>query len=196
MFTGIIETTGNVGAFNNRGDDRRLMVEAPASFLRGVRKGDSIACNGVCLTVAAKSARRFETDVSLETLHATTAAQWRKGDALNLEKALTLNQPLGGHLVSGHVDGVGRLESSRPDGRSQRMVFSLPRPLARYVAKKGSVCIDGISLTVNEIKGLRFGLNIVPHTLRCTTLGQLRPGDRVNIEVDLIARYLERLYRK
>jgi riboflavin synthase len=172
------------------------MVEAPARFLDGVAIGDSIACSGVCLTVVALKGRRFAADASVETLSATTARAWRAGTALNLERALTLGQPLGGHLVSGHVDGVGRLASRRADGRSERLRFSLPRALARYVARKGSICVDGVSLTVNEAGAGGFGVNIVPHTLRHTTLGRLAPGDAVNLEVDLVARYLEKLARK
>ena len=195
MFTGIIATLGKVAAAEKHGRDRRLTFEAGAGFLRGVRIGDSIACSGVCLTVAALRGRRFAADVSVETLEATTAWAWRAGTVVNLEKALTLSQPLGGHLVSGHVDGVGRLVSRRQDARSRRLEFSLPRALARYVAQKGSICVDGVSLTVNEAGSRLFGVNIVPHTLRHTTLGRLNPGDAVNLEVDLLARYLERLRR-
>lgn len=201
MFTGIVSGTGRVAAVERRGRDARLSIETPAGFLKGVQAGDSIACGGVCLTVAALARRRFTVDVSVETLGATTAAGWRAGTHLNLEKALTLAQPLGGHLVSGHVDGVGRLASRRADGRSERLRFSLPRVLARYVARKGSICVDGVSLTVNSVVRKAggaggFGVNIVPHTLRHTTLGRLAPGDAVNLEVDLVARYLEELARK
>jgi riboflavin synthase len=201
MFTGLVSGVGRVVAVARRGRDARLSIEAPRGFLRGVKAGDSIACAGVCLTVAARTPRRFTADVSAETLGATTAAGWRAGTRLNLEKALTLAQPLGGHLVSGHVDGVGRLASRRADGRSERLLFSLPRALARYVARKGSICVDGVSLTVNNVAGRAggaggFGVNIVPHTLRHTTLGRLAPGDAVNLEVDLVARYLEKLARK
>lgn len=193
MFTGIVESLGQVVAAEKHGRDRRLTIEAAGRFLRGVKAGDSIACSGVCLTVAGLRGRRFAADVSVETLAATTAAAWRAGTVLNLEKALTLARPLGGHLVSGHVDGVGRLAGRRKDARSWRLRFTLPRGLARYVAKKGSVCVDGVSLTVNEVGARAFGVNIVPHTLRHTTLGRLDPGDAVNVEVDLLARYLERL---
>ena len=196
MFTGIVSSIGRVVAIEFRGGDRRLTLEAGAGFLKGVRVGDSIACSGVCLTVAALKGRRFVADVSVETLTATTAGAWRAGTQLNLEKALTLAQPLGGHLVSGHVDGVGRLASRKADGRSARLTFNAPRALMRYVARKGSVCVDGVSLTVNEAGAGGFGVNIVPHTLRHTTLGQLSPGDPVNLEVDLLARYLEKLIKK
>lgn len=193
MFTGIVVAQGRIAALNKSGGDRRLTIETPAGFLKRSKPGDSVAVNGVCLTVAGTRGRQFTADVSVETLNATTARIWRADDALNLEKALALGQPLGGHLVSGHVDGVGRLVSKQRDARSWRMEFSLPKPLARYLARKGSVCIDGVSLTVNGINGLRFGVNIVPHTHQSTTLGRLQPGAPVNIEVDLIARYLERL---
>jgi riboflavin synthase len=201
MFTGIVSGVGRVVAVGRRGRDARLSIEAPAGFLRGVKAGDSIACGGVCLTVAALARRRFTVDASVETLGLTTAGAWRAGTRLNLEKALALSQPLGGHLVSGHVDGVGRLVSRKADGRSQRLEFSLPRALARYVARKGSICVDGVSLTINDVSAKaggagRFGVNIVPHTLRHTTLGRLAPGDAVNLEVDLVARYLEKLARK
>jgi riboflavin synthase len=200
MFTGIVSAIGTLVTVEHRGGDRRLFVEAKAAFLKGVKLGDSIACSGVCLTVAARKGRRFAADVSVETLTATTARSWRPGTLLNLEKALTLAQPLGGHLVSGHVDGVGRLAGRKADARSARLRFEVPRELARYIARKGSVCVDGVSLTVNSIAGEGgkggFGVNIVPHTLRHTTLGRLKPGDPVNLEVDLLARYLERLTRK
>ena len=193
MFTGIIGSVGTLVSVEHRGGDRRLVVEAGKAFLRGVKPGDSIACSGVCLTVAGLRGARFTADVSVETLTATTAGSWRAGTALNLEKALTLAQPLGGHLVSGHVDGVGRLAARRADGRSQRLRFTVPRSLARYIARKGSVSVDGVSLTVNDVDANRFGVNIIPHTLSQTTLGALTAGSTVNIEVDLVARYLERL---
>jgi riboflavin synthase len=201
MFTGIVSSIGQVVAIEFRGGDRRLTVEAGAGFLKGVKLGDSIACSGVCLTAAALKGKRFVADVSVETLTATTAGSWRAGTRVNLEQALTLAQPLGGHLVSGHVDGVGRLAARKADGRSARLTFNAPRALMRYVARKGSVCIDGVSLTVNEVVGTAggaggFGVNIVPHTLRQTTLGRLSPGDPVNLEVDLLARYLEKLVKK
>lgn len=201
MFTGIVTDIGRLVSVERRGGDVRLLVEARAGFLKGVRLGDSIACSGVCLTVVALKPRRFAVDVSVETLGATTAGSWRPGTALNLEKALTLAQPLGGHLVSGHVDGVGRLSGRAPEGRSERLRFSVPHELNRYIARKGSVCVDGVSLTVNDegsgaVGSSGFGVNIVPHTLAHTTLGRLKPGDPVNLEVDLLARYLEKLNKK
>jgi len=196
MFTGIVCSIGTLVSVEHRGGDRRLAIEAGPGFLRGVKLGDSIACSGVCLTVAGLRGRRFAADVSVETLTATTARSWHAGTALNLERALTLAQPLGGHLVSGHVDGVGRLAERRAEGRSVRLRFTVPRGLSRYIARKGSVCVDGVSLTVNAVGRAGFGVNIVPHTLRQTTLGRLKPGDPVNLEVDLLARYLERLIKK
>lgn len=195
MFTGIVEALGTVVSVEKRGRDRRIVIEAPARFLKSAKLGDSIACGGVCLTVAGKRANRFTADVSVETLEATTAGAWRKGSRINLEPALTLAKPLGGHLVSGHVDGTGRLAGREVEARSVRMTFALPKSLIRYVARKGSICVDGVSLTVNEAGEGGFGVNIVPHTLRHTTLGGLAPGDPVNLEVDLIARYLERLLK-
>lgn len=192
MFTGIVQAVGRVAAVKDLGKDRRVTIAAGA-LLRGARKGDSIAVAGVCLTVTGKAAGRFTADVSAETLSATTAGGWTAGSMVNLEKALTPATPLGGHLVSGHVDGVGRLVASGAEGQSRRLRFAVPQPLARYIAAKGSVCIDGVSLTVNDVGRREFGVNIVPHTLRHTTLGRLHPGDPVNVEVDLIARYLERL---
>ena len=194
MFTGIVQAVGTVVREEIRGGDRRVTIEAPRGFLRGVKLGDSIACSGVCLTVVSLKGQRFAADVSGETLTATTAGSWRSRVALNLEKALTLATPLGGHLVSGHVDGVGRLKGRRPDGRSWRLSFAVPHGLSRYIARKGSICVDGISLTVNEVGKAGFGVNIVPHTLERTTLGRLAVGDPVNLEVDLLARYLERLH--
>jgi riboflavin synthase len=192
MFTGIIETLGTIADVSDLGGDRRLTIEAGA-WLDGVRPGDSIAVSGVCLTAIEIRDGRFMADVSVETLHGTTAGHWKAGTAVNLEKALTLDRPLGGHLVSGHVDGVGHLRARREDARSARLRFELAPELARYVAAKGSITVDGVSLTVNDIQDGEFGVNIVPHTLRHTTLGALQPGHPVNLEVDLIARYLERL---
>ena len=193
MFTGIVTGLGRIATIEHRAGDRRLRIETPAGFLKGVKRGDSIGVSGICLTVASKRARSFEADVSTETLVTTTARSWHAGTTVNLEKALALGQTLGGHLVSGHVDGVGRLASKKRESRSWRLSFSLEPPLARYVARKGSISVDGVSLTVNRIKGLQFEVNIVPHTHRHSTLGLLAPGDPVNLEVDLIARYLERL---
>lgn len=192
MFTGIIEAVGEVVSTQEVGGDRRMVFRAPG-FFAGANLGDSIATNGVCLTAVALTGDSFTADLSGETLAATTAGTWQAGQAVNLERALTPAKPLGGHMVSGHVDGVGHLVEKVEDARSWRLVFELPAALKRYVARKGSVCIDGVSLTVNEVSGSRFGVNIVPHTASHTTLGQRAIGDAVNLEVDVIARYLERL---
>lgn len=193
MFTGIVQTIGTVTALHARNGDLELEVASGASGLRAARTGDSIAVSGVCLTITRLTGTGFVADVSRETLERTTLRELGAGQAVNLELALRAGEPLGGHLVSGHVDGVARLDSRREDGRSWRFRFEIPSALARYVAPKGSICIDGVSLTVNEVEGTRFDVNLIPHTLSVTTLGALQPGSRVNVEVDLIARYLERL---
>ena len=193
MFTGIVQAVGHVARLDPRGGDLRLHIEAGGLDLGDVGIGDSIAVSGVCLTAVALAGRGFAADVSNETLALTTLGGLRPGDPVNLEKALRLADRLGGHLVSGHVDGLGKVVAIAPDARSQRWTFELPAALARYVAAKGSVCIDGTSLTVNEVDGTRFGVNLIPHTLAHTAFQARRVGDAVNIEVDLIARYVERL---
>jgi riboflavin synthase len=193
VFTGIIKAVGSVRAITQRGGDVRLRIEAPGLDLAAVATGDSIAVNGVCLTAVDMDAGSFAADVSVETLNNTTLGGLHQDSPVNLEPALTLASPLGGHLVTGHVDGVGRLISRRDEARSWRLEVEVPGALARYIARKGSVCVDGISLTVNEVNGPRFGVNIVPHTMDATNLGQRQIGDPVNIEVDIVARYLERL---
>jgi riboflavin synthase len=193
MFTGIIQSVGRIETVVPYGDDARITVVAPGFDLASANIGDSIAVNGCCLTAVSLAAERFEADVSGETLSRTTLGNLRAGSRVNLEMALTLSTPLGGHLVSGHVDGLGEVVRRWPDGRSERWRFRAPTGLARYIAEKGSVCIDGVSLTVNAVDGAEFEVNIVPHTSQVTTLGERRPGDPVNLEVDLIARYLERL---
>jgi riboflavin synthase len=191
MFTGIITDIGEVAAR----DGGRFTIRCgyPAA---GIAVGASIACDGACLTATEVAALadgcRFAVDVSNETLDRTTLSDWRPGRRLNLERALKAGDELGGHIVSGHVDGVARIAGLRPDGSSRRLTFEVPRELARYIAPKGSVAIDGISLTVNEVEGDCFGVNIVPHTLTHTTLGGKKPGDRVNLEVDVLARYVAR----
>lgn len=195
MFSGIIEAVGTLDAFTPRGPDARARIAVGALDLRDVKIGESISVSGVCLTATALGAGFFEADLSAETLARTTFKHRRAGDRVNLEKALALGQRLGGHIVSGHVDGVGVLALREAVGDSVRLVFDAPRALGRYIAEKGSICVDGVSLTVNYIDGARFGVNIVPHTLAATTLGVLNAGDDVNIEVDLLARYLERLMR-
>jgi riboflavin synthase len=193
MFTGIIESVGRVEAVEPRGGDVRMRIESGDGYLADVAVGDSVAVSGICLTVREKLERGFLADLSMETLGATCSGGWQPGRRVNLEKALTPHKPLGGHLVSGHVDGVGHLVEKREEARSWRMRFEAPMELARYIASKGSITIDGISLTVNEVEGGCFGVNIIPHTLSQTTLGELEQGQAVNLEVDLIARYLERL---
>jgi len=193
MFTGIVEAQGRLQTIETIGGDRRMTIATDGSYLDGVQLGDSVAVNGICLTAVALPPQAFVADVSVETLDATTAAAWQEGRPVNLERALTTAKPLGGHLMSGHVDGVGRLLEKHEDARSWRLTFEAPAALARYIARKGSVAIDGVSLTVNAVDGVRFEINIVPHTWQNTTLGGLTPGDPVNLEVDLIARYLERL---
>jgi riboflavin synthase len=193
MFTGIIEALGQIAESEEVGGDRRMLITAPTAVLHGAQLGDSIAVNGVCLTAVEFRDGGFVADLSAETLTATTAKNWAVGKAVNLEPALTPSKPLGGHLVSGHVDGVGRLLKKFEEARSWRMSFEVPNELARYIARKGSISIDGVSLTVNEVSHNTFGVNIVPHTMTHTTLGRLNEDDVVNLEVDQIARYLERL---
>jgi riboflavin synthase len=191
MFTGIISDLGRVQAIDARGDTRFEIATGydDASIVIGA----SIACSGVCLTVIDKRSGWFAITASAETLSCTTLGDWRAGTAVNLERALKVGDELGGHLVSGHVDGVGHIVSVSADGDSRRFVFEAPASLARFIASKGSIAVDGISLTVNEVDGARFGVNIIPHTLAVTTLGEARPGDRVNLEIDLLARYVARL---
>ena len=193
MFTGIIQCTGQLARSEARGGDLRLTITAPAMDFSDIAPGDSIAVSGACLTVVALGEHEFSADVSNETLALTTLGELREGGAVNLEKALRLSDRLGGHLVSGHVDGVGRIVAIEPDARSQRWLIEASHELARYIAAKGSVCVDGVSLTVNTVEGTRFSVNLIPHTFEVTTFAQRRPGDRVNLEADMMARYAERL---
>ncbi len=193
MFTGIIQAQGSIAEMQQRGGDMRLQINADKLDLSDVFLGDSIAVNGVCLTVVELTDIGFSADVSNETLLLTSLGRLKTGSPVNLEKALTLADRLGGHLVSGHVDGVGTVISRSNDGRSVRFVIEAPAVLARYIAHKGSICVDGTSLTVNAVDGASFELNIVPHTLNETIMGDYQAGSEVNLEVDLIARYLERL---
>ncbi len=194
MFTGIVEATGKIVRAEPRGGDVRLVVDAGKLGLDDVAIGDSIAVSGVCLTAVALDGNTFAVDVSNETLSRTSLGALDAGARVNLEKALRFSDRLGGHLMAGHVDGLGRIVAIEPDARSQRWTFELPAELARYAAPKGSIAIDGISLTINEVEGRRFGVNLIPHTIEVTTLGERRIGDAVNIEVDLVARYVERLF--
>jgi riboflavin synthase len=193
MFTGIILGVGRIAAMDAHGGDARLRVDAGKVDMSDVALGDSVAVNGVCLTAIDCLPAGFVADVSGETLARTTLGTLRVGDAVNLEKALTPSSRLGGHLVSGHVDGVGEVLTRTAEARSVRFRVRVPASLAKYIAEKGSICVDGVSLTVNRVEGAEFELNIVPHTLAATTLDAFHPGRRVNLEVDLIARYLERL---
>lgn len=193
MFTGIIESVGKIARMEPKGGDMRLRIATGKLDLGDVKLGDSIAVNGVCLTVVELPGDGFWADVSLETLAHTSFNQLKTGSLVNLEKALTPTTRLGGHLVSGHVDGLGEIVSRHDDGRSIHFKVKAPTELAKYIAHKGSICVDGISLTVNAVSGAVFDLNIVPHTALETTVNQWQPGVKVNLEVDVIARYLERL---
>ncbi len=193
MFTGIVADLGAVSDVRdgNVGSDRRLSI-ATALPAGEFMTGASIACSGICLTVIDHGVDWFAVTVSGETLARTTVGAWRVGTAVNLERSARLGDELGGHIVSGHVDGLGTLKSAVADGASRRLVFAIPEPLRRFIAEKGSISIDGVSLTVNEVDNDRFGVNIIPHTLNVTTLGRLEVGDRVNVEIDLLARYVAR----
>jgi riboflavin synthase len=193
MFTGIVQGVGTVRAIEQRGGDVTLVFDTGSVSLADIELGGSIAVSGVCLTATRCDASSFAADVSRETLSHTTLGDWVAGSRVNIEKALLAGQALGGHYVTGHVDGVGEMVSRHDDARSVRMEFRVPPELARYVARKGSICIDGVSLTVNGAGGDRFDVNLVPHTLEVTTLGGLQPGSPVNLEVDIIARYVERM---
>lgn len=193
MFTGIIQATGQVARTESRGGDLRLTIQTGKLDLSDVQLGDSIAVNGVCLTAVELPGDGFVADVSRESLGLTTLGTFKSGTRVNLEKALTLATRLGGHLVSGHVDGIGTVIERHDDARSVRFTLEAPAELARYIAHKGSITVDGTSLTVNAVDGARFELNIVPHTLAETIMADYQAGTRVNLEVDLVARYLERL---
>jgi riboflavin synthase len=190
MFTGIITDLGRVRRLH-RGDLAELTI-ATAFDTSAIPLGASIACSGVCLTVVGVAPGEFSVQASAETLACTTIGEWEEGSPVNLEKSLRVGDELGGHLVAGHVDGIVRIGERRPEADSVRFVFEAPEELASFIAPKGSVAIDGVSLTVNEVSGARFGVNIIPHTLGCTNFGQASPGQRMNIEIDLIARYVAR----
>jgi len=193
MFTGIIQSIGKISQIQPKGGDFRLTLQTGKLPLGGAQLGDSIAVSGVCLTAIELGDGWFSADVSRETLSRTTLGDLKPGSRVNLELALTPTTRLGGHIVSGHVDGVGEVVQRSADARSVRFVIEAPAPLAKYIAEKGSICVDGVSLTVNAVDGKRFDLNIVPHTLAETTIEDYQPGRKVNLEVDLLARYLERL---
>jgi riboflavin synthase len=192
MFTGIVTDIGEVREARH-GNGGLVLTIATAYDIAPIPLGASIGCSGVCLTLVAKEPGRFTVEVSAETLACSTLGAWDKGTRVNLEQAMRLGDEMGGHLVLGHVDGVAQVVSRRPDGESVRFTFAAPAELAAYIAPKGSVAIDGTSLTVNEVAGSMFGVNIIPHTLSHTTIGDAGPGTKVNLEIDLIARYVARL---
>ncbi|MGH8291401.1 MAG: riboflavin synthase [Steroidobacteraceae bacterium] len=193
MFTGIVRDVGSVVSREPRGGDVRLVIAFDRLDPAGIQVGDSICVQGCCLTAVALRDRSFAADLSRETLSLTTLGELTAGSPVNLEPSLRAGDPLGGHLISGHVDGIGEIVGISGDARSSRIEISVPPALCRYIARKGSVAIDGVSLTTNEVQGGRFGINLIPHTRAVTTLGALRVGGHVNVEVDQIARYLERL---
>lgn len=191
MFTGIVEAVGRIERVQRGREGVRLVIDAARMPLAGVRVGDSICVQGACLTVVAKRGRKLEFDVSRETLDCTIGLD--QAGAVNLERSLRVGDPLGGHLVTGHVDGIGEVVSFEDVGESKRLRLRVPRALARFVARKGSICVHGVSLTVNRVASLVIDINLIPHTLEATTLARLAPASKVNLEVDLVARYVERL---
>jgi len=191
MFTGIVTDIGRVRAVRQTERDRRYEIET-AFDTAGIDLGASISHAGCCLTVTEKGPGWFAVEVSGETLSKTTLGDWAEGDRVNLERAAKLGDEMGGHIVSGHVDGLGRVVAIEPEGGSRRIHIEAPAPLHRYIAPKGSITVDGVSLTVNAVEGQRFEVNIIPHTWQATTLGGLNPGDAVNLEIDMLARYLAR----
>ncbi len=197
MFTGIVQSIGTIAAVAPKGGDIEICVSAPGFDLATTVVGDSIACSGCCLTVTKMTGQSFYVDVSRESLAVTTLQAWSVGAEINLERALRVGDALGGHYVSGHVDAIGAVASLQDDGRSLRMAFEIPRAFGRYVAKKGSICIDGVSLTINAVEDdgdlTRFEVNLIPHTREQTIVRNYRVGTRVNVEIDMIARYLERM---
>jgi riboflavin synthase len=193
MFTGIIGAIGKITALEDRQGDKRLSIDTGSLGLDDVQLGDSIACNGVCLTAVELTATGFIADVSVETLGLTTIGDWQVGNRINLEKAMQASDRFGGHIVSGHIDGMGEVVDLHEDARSWRFRLRAPLELSRYIARKGSIAVDGTSLTVNAVEGSEFELNIVPHTLLHTIMSDYQQGTQVNLEVDMIARYLERL---
>jgi riboflavin synthase len=193
VFTGIVEALGKVEALRARErDTQRLVVSAPLD-LTTVPMGGSIAVNGVCLTLVGRRGRRFEADLGPETLERTTLGRLAVGDAVHLERPLRMGDPLGGHLVAGHVDGLGRVKAARPQGDALTLEIALPPSLALYVAPKGSIAVDGVSLTVNAVQGRTFSVTLIPHTLAVTALSRRKPGDEVNVETDLLAKHVARL---
>mgnify|MGYP001372192480 CR=1 FL=1 len=192
MFTGIITDVGRVAEITEQGVGSRIKITTQYDT-SGVAEGASIACSGTCLTVIDKGEGWFAADVSGETLACTTLGSWQKDMPVNLERALTVSDELGGHLVLGHVDGVGRLDAVRPEGDNHRVEIGAPNELAQFIALKGSIAVDGVSLTVNEVEGCKFGVNIIPHTWDHTAFAVFEPGQAVNLEIDVVARYVARL---
>ena len=195
MFSGIVKGVGRIAESTELGADRRWVIDARGVGLDPVVVGGSVAVNGVCLTATSVAGTRFTVDVSVETLRVTTFNALRAGASVNLESPLKLGDPIDGHLVQGHVDGVGTVVALEPAGRSTAVTFELPEPLARYVVHKGSIAVDGVSLTINAVSGNRFTVSVIPHTQAMTVIGKYRVGDTVNIEVDQLARYVERILR-
>ena len=193
MFTGIIETVGEVVAKELREGDVKLTLKADESYLEAVMLGDSIACNGVCLTVVDRTSNQFMLDVSVETLSLTTIGDWDVGSKVNLEQAMIASSRFGGHIVSGHIDRIGEIIDIAEDARSWRMTVRVPKNIRQYIAKKGSISVDGVSLTINSVEDNEFSVNIVPHTLSHTIIGDYKLNQKVNIEIETIARYVERL---
>jgi riboflavin synthase len=193
MFTGIISAIGDIASLEERGGDVRLTIRSGNLNLADVQLGDSIACNGACLTAVELTGEGFVADVSVETLNLTTIGNWQTGSRINMEKAMQATDRFGGHIVSGHVDGIGEVVALEEDARSWRFRLRAPREIAKYIAHKGSITVDGTSLTVNIVEGAEFELNIGPHTMQHTVMGDYKVGTKVNLEVDLVARYLERL---
>lgn len=194
MFTGIVTDLGAVRSIERRGDTR---IEIETAYdTDSIELGASVACSGPCLTVVDKASGWFAVEASAETLARTTLGEWRAGTRVNLERAMRVGEELGGHIVSGHVDAVASVVETLPEGDSVRFLFDAPESLAKYIAPKGSIALDGVSLTVNEVDGNRFGVNVIGHTRAATTFGERRAGDRVNLEIDTIARYVARLLAK
>ena len=194
MFTGLIQSVGALAALTPQRESSVFQIRTQGDFLSGVELGDSIAVNGVCLTVTSLQDANFNVDVSAETLRCTTFESLRVGQSLNLEKALTLSQPLGGHLVTGHVDGVGEVTQLTRTDESIHIVVQAPKAIAKYIARKGSICMDGVSLTVNQVEHVTFEVNIIPHTWENTAILDYQVGTNVNLEIDLLARYVERMH--
>lgn len=196
MFTGLIQAVGQIQDVQEKNGDLQFTIDTGFNSMQDVELGDSIACDGVCLTVTAINQKCIDVDVSVETINKTTVSQWIRGSLVNLEKSLTLQDKLGGHLVSGHVDAQGTCRSITESARSNVYEFEIPNELTKFVVDKGSITINGVSLTVNTIKNNLISINLIPHTMDHTNLGQINVGDSINLEIDTIARYVEKMLRK